>query len=164
MPKSNWVATFYRADNDTSVVVYTEILITTVATFTNYATTSAYITAPQKTKQVDNELLTDLNGWEDGLFTVRDVFAVKLWPYKYTASATEPDLDDWDGADPDGASLMAWLKRRPKLWMSINGGGRLYPSDVLKAHPIVIESVDESVDAASGTHSVTLNVRVKGLL
>ena len=157
MPKSNWVATFYRADNDTSVAVYTEILITTVATFTNYATTSAYITAPQKTKQVDNELLTDLNGWEDGLFTLRDVFAVKLWPYKYTASATEPDLDDWE-------TLMDWLKLRPKLWMSINGGGRLYPSDFLKAHPIVIESVDESVDAASGTHSVTLNVRVKGLL
>ena len=157
MPKSNWVATFYRADNDTSVAVYTEILITTVATFTNYATTSAYITAPQKTKQVDNELLTDLNGWEDGLFTLRDVFAVQLWPYKYTASATEPDLDDWE-------TLMDWLKLRPKLWMSINGGGRLYPSDVLKAHPIVIESVDESVDAASGTHSVTLNVRVKGLL
>ena len=157
MPKSNWVATFYRADNDTSVAVYTEILITTVAAFTNYATTSAYITAPQKTKQVDNELLTDLNGWEDGLFTLRDVFAVKLWPYKYTASATEPDLDDWE-------TLMDWLKLRPKLWMSINGGGRLYPSDVLKAHPIVIESVDESVDAASGTHSVTLNVRVKGLL
>lgn len=157
MPKSNWVATFYRADNDTSVAVYTEILITTVAAFTNYATTSAYITAPQKTKQVDNELLTDLNGWEDGLFTLRDVFAVKLWPYKYTASATEPDLDDWE-------TLMDWLKLRPKLWMSINGGGRLYPSDVLKAHPIVIESVDESVDAASGTHSITLNVRVKGLL
>lgn len=157
MPKSNWVATFYQADNDTSVAVYTEILITTVATFTNYATTSAYITAPQKTKQVDNELLTDLNGWEDGLFTLRDVFAVKLWPYKYTASATEPDLEDWE-------TLIGFLKLRPKLWMSVNGGGRLYPSDVLKAHPIVIESVDESVDAASGTHTVTLNIRVKGLL
>jgi hypothetical protein len=157
MPKANWVATFYRADNDTSVAVYTEILITTVAAFTNYATTSAYITAPQKTKQVDNEVLTDLNGWEDGLFTLRDVFAVKLWPYNYTASATEPDLDDWE-------TLIAWLKLRPKLWMSVNGGGRLYPSDVLKAHPIVIESVDVSVDAASVTHSVTLNIRVKGLL
>ena len=157
MPRSNWVVTFYRADNDTSTSAYTEILLTTVAGLTNYATTTAYITAPRKTKQVDNELLADLNGWEDGLFTLRDVFSVKLWPYKFTASATEPDLDDWE-------ALIAWLKLRPKLWMSVNAGGRLYPSNALYAHPISIESIDESVDEEGGMHNVALNARVKGLL
>jgi len=164
MPNASWFITFYRADNDAAVAAYTEVAITTIAAYTNYGISSGvaaigktHITAPQKTKLVEGETLTDLNGWEESIFTLRDVFSVQLWPFKFTASATDPDLDNWE-------ELIFWLKGRPKLWARIDAGTRLYPSNVLNVHPISIESVDESVDEDSGVHNVTLNLRVKGLL
>ncbi len=163
MPKSNWVATFYRSSNDTSTSTYSEILKTTVTGLSGYqgstgagGVPTVYIVAPQKTKEMTGELLTDVSGWTDGIISVRDVFNVELWPFLYTASSTDPDLDDWE-------TLADWLNAYNHLWVSIQGNARYYPSDVTKAHPVVIEAVSESVNKTAGTHNVVLTLRVKGL-
>lgn len=168
MPKSNWVATFYRSSNDTSTSTYSEILKTTVTGLSGYQGRTGsnaggsdlpyvvYIVAPQKTKEMTGELLTDVSGWTDGIISVRDVFNIELWPFLYTASATEPDLDDWE-------TLADWLNAYNNLWVSIQGNARYYPSDTTKAHPVAIEAVSESVNKTAGTHNVVLTLRVKGL-
>ena len=156
MPKPNWYITFYRADVDSGTTPYTEVAKATLAGYAGYATTTAYIVAPEKTKEMEGELLTDLSGWQTGTLTVRDVFNVELWPYLYNDSSTEPDLTDWE-------TLADWLNAKPYLWIAVNAGSRTYPSDNTKAHPVVIETVSESVNRRAGTHNVTLGLRVKGL-
>jgi len=155
MKRETWKITFYRANADLATTSYTEVPITTLASYASYAATSAYIVAPQKTKDVVGEILTDVSGWQDGVQSVRDVFDVELFPYKYDASATDPDLDDWE-------ALLDWLNAKPKLWISIQGGSRTYPATATNAHPIVIESVSESVNRSAGVHNVNLQLRVKG--
>jgi hypothetical protein len=155
MKKESWKITFYRANVDSATTSYTEVPVSTLASYASYAATTAYILAPQKTKDVVGELLTDVSGWQDGIVSVRDVFDVELYPYKYDASATDPDLDDWE-------ALLDWLNAKPKLWVSIQGGSRTYPATATNAHPIVIESVSESVNRSAGVHNVYLQLRVKG--
>lgn len=156
MTKETWKATFYRANVDGATASYSEVLKTTLASYASYAATTAYILAPQKTKSTNGEILADVSGWEDGNITLRDVFDVELYPYSYNPSTTGPDLDDWE-------ALADWLTDKPKLWVSIEAGQRTYPSDSTKAHPIVIESISESVNRSAGTHNVNLQLRVKGL-
>lgn len=155
--KETWKATFYRASADGATVAYTQVAITAVAGYTSNASTTCYITKPQKTKLFESERLTDVSGWETGTLSLRDVFAVELYPYKYDDSATRPDLTDWE-------ALASWLVAEDYLWVSITGGSRSYPADTTKCHPVNIESVSESVNAQAGTHGVTVNLRVKGTL
>jgi hypothetical protein len=153
MISEQWKATFYRADNDLATVSYTQCA--TSALPTTHASTTAYIVAPSNTKEYNAELLTDVSGWVETTGTVRDVFAVELYPYQYEATTT-PDLDDWE-------TLIDWLTEKPKLWVSMQGGTRRYPATAGNVMPVVIESVSESVNKSAGNHAVTLQLRVKGL-
>lgn len=155
MTRDTWKVVFYRANVDNATIGYTEVLKTTLASYASYAVTTAFIVAPQKTKDVAGERLTDVSGWEDGIVTVRDVFDLELYPYSYNPSATKPDLDDWE-------ALLDWLNEKPKLWASIEAGQRTYPADNTKAHPVLIEAVSESVNRSAGTHNVNIQLRVKG--
>ncbi len=150
--RASWTATFYRADTDLATVSYTQCPATALPT--TAASTTAYIVAPANTKEYNTELLEDVSGWVEATGTVRDVFAVELYPYQYEAG-TAPDLDDWE-------TLIDWLSEKPKLWVSLQGGTRRYPSTAGNVMPVVIESVGESVNKSAGNHTVTLNLRVKG--
>lgn len=156
MTKESWKATFYRANTDAATTAYIEVSKTALTAYASYASTTVYILAPQKTKNVEGEILADVSGWEDGNTSVRDVFDVELYPYSYNPSTAVPDLDDWE-------ALLDWLNDKPKLWIAIEAGQRTYPSDPTKAHPVVIESVSESVNRSAGTHNVNIQLRVKGL-
>lgn len=153
MTRSNWVATFYRADSDLATAAYTQCPVTALPT--THASTTAFIVAPANTKAYEAELLTDVSGWVETQGTVRDTFELELYPYNYGA-ATIPDLDDWD-------TLIDWLTEKPKLWVSMQGGTRRYPSTASTVMPVVIESVSESVNKSAANHTVTLSLRVKGL-
>lgn len=152
MTRASWQATFYRADTDLATAAYTSCPVTALPT--THASTTAFIVAPANTKEFETELLTDVSGWVEARGSVRDVFAVELYPYNYQAT-TSPDLDDWD-------TLIDWLTEKPKLWVSLQGGTRTYPPTSGHVMPVVIESVSETVNKAAANHTVTLQLRVKG--
>ncbi|CAB4141417.1 hypothetical protein UFOVP418_13 [uncultured Caudovirales phage] len=152
MTRSNWVATFYRADSDLATAAYTQCPVTALPT--THASTTAFIVAPANSKAYEAELLTDVSGWIETQGTVRDTFEVELYPYQYEAG-TNPDLDDWD-------TLITWLTNKPKLWVSMQGGSRRYPPTAGNVMPVIIETVSESVNKSAGNHTVTLGLRVKG--
>lgn len=154
MTRPTWQAIFYRADSDLATQPYTQCPVTALPT--THASTTAFIVAPSNTKDYTADLLTDVSGWVDTSPSVRDVFALELYPYAYTASPDYPDLDDWD-------ALITWLTSKPALWVSMQGGSRRYPSAAGTVMPVVIESVSENVNKSAGTHTVTLGLRVKGV-
>lgn len=156
MAKDNWKITFYGCSTDYGTVPYTQVAKTTLAAYTGIATTTAFLVAPQKTKDVQSELLTDISGWESASTTFRDKFDCELYPFSFNASS-EPDLDDWD-------ALSAWLATKKALWVSIEAGSRTYPANSSNAVPVNIEAVSEGVNRSAGTHNVTMTLRVKGLL
>lgn len=153
MTRASWVATFYRADSDLATAAYTQCPVTALPT--THASTTAFIVAPSNQKAYEAELLTDVSGWIETQGTVRDTFELELYPYQYEAG-TNPDLDDWE-------ALIDWLTEKPKLWVSMQGGTRRYPSTASTVMPVVIESVSESVNKSAANHTVTLSLRVKGL-
>lgn len=153
MIRQSWQATFYRADTDLTTVPYTQCLVSVLPT--THASTTAYIVAPSNIKVYEGEDLVDVSGWIESTGTVRDTFEVELYPYNYNATDT-PDLDDWD-------TLVDWLTEKKKLWVSMQGGSRRYPSTANYVMPVVIESISESVNKAAGNHAVTLSLRVKGV-
>lgn len=156
MKKENWKITFFGCATDYATVAYTQVAKTTLAAYTGIASTTAYIIAPQKTKDIQSEMLTDISGWESGTFTIRDKFDVELYPYNYNAG-TEPDLDDWE-------TLSSWLASKSVLWASIEAGSRNYPSSILNAVPVNLEAIGEAVNRTAGTHNVTLTLRSKSRL
>lgn len=157
LPKSNWVLHLYSATVDSATSNYTEVLLSTIAGYTGYTTTSCSIIAPQNTPEFSTSTFVDVSGWESGSSTLRDVFNVELWPFKYTDHATLPDLTDW-------VAIANFIKGKKYLWARMVGGSRNYPTDATKAYPVVISTVNESVNKTAGTHNVTLGLRVRGLL
>lgn len=155
MPKSNWKIRFYAASTDYATVAYTRVPKTTLAAYTGLTSIDAYIVAPQNTKDVHGEILTDISGWEESNVTMRDVFDVELYPFTYNATS-DPDLDDWD-------SICAFITGANKLWCAIEAGGRTYPPTSTDAMPVILESISESVNKSAGAHNVNLKLRVKGL-
>lgn len=156
MPKENWKITFFGGPVDYGTAPYTQVAKSTLAAYTGIASTSAYIIAPQKTKDVQSELLTDIGGWESASITMRDKFDCELYPFSYNASS-DPDLDDWD-------ALASWLASKKVLWASVEAGSRTYPPSSANAVPVNIEAVSEGVNRTAGTHNVTLTLRVKATI
>lgn len=153
--REDWKLHLYSASVDSASSNYTEVLLTTIAAYSGYATTSAYIVAPQLTPEVGGDDYVDVSGWETNTPTIRDVFNVELWSYQYTDTTLQPDLTDW-------YALLAFIKGKKYLWARIVAGSRNYPTDATKAYPVTIK-VSESVNKSAGTHNVTLTLRVKGL-
>ena len=157
MVRETFKATFYKATVDANTAPYTEAVAASVNAYTGAASTSCYITAPQKTKTWEAETLEDVSGWLSNSGTLRDQFEVVVYPYAFNDSASYPDLTDWEG-------LASFLCSADYLWVRFDAGTRKYPTDVLKVHPVILEAISESVNAQSGTHEVTLSLRVKGAL
>lgn len=155
MTRETWKITFYRADEDPNTSAYSSILASTLSGYSGYGTTTAYIVAPENKEEWNAATTTDVSGWEEVRVTVRDVFSVELYPFRYDDNATLPDLTDW-------ATLRAWLTAKDYLWASITAGTRTYPAATY-AMPINIGNVSHNINRSAGTHSVTLELRVKGL-
>lgn len=154
-PKSNWIAHFYKSTNDTTTAPYRELLITSVTGMSGYVgTTTAYIVAPQKTKDYGQETLEDVSGWITSNGTLRDKFDVELWPFTFI-DGSDPDLTDWE-------ALSLWFSDATHLWVRFVAGSRYYPSDVTKVHPVIIDAINESVNKSAGSHNVVLSLRVQG--
>lgn len=153
--RSDFVATFYRADADGATSSYTEVLKTTLAGYSGYGTTTAYIVAPENGEEYTVEELQDIGGWVTSSFTVRDTFTMELYPFTFN-DGSSPDLTDWK-------TLRTWLTAKTHLWVAITAGTRAYPSDTTKAHPVIITAISRSVNRAEATHTVTLSLKVQGV-
>lgn len=154
--RSDFVATFYQADVDSATSAYSEVLISTLAGYSGYGTTTAYIVAPENGEEYEVSTLTDVGGWRTASFSIRDTFTMELYPFTFN-DGSAPDLTDWK-------TLRAWLIAKEHLWVSIVAGSRNYPTDATKAHPVIITDIARSVNRAGALHSVTLTLQVQGAL
>jgi hypothetical protein len=136
--KTDWTLTLYGATVDPATTAYTMATASTVNAYTGAASYTVYITQPQAQWAIENELLTDISGWQVGNVTRRRRFSVQCYPF---------------------ADLIAGKKY---LWAVITGGVRSWPSTAGQVHPVNVTGFSETVNASAGTRGLTIDIELRG--
>lgn len=159
--KTDWTLTLYGATVEPATTAYTMATASTVNAYTGAASYTVYITQPQAQWAIENELLTDISGWQVGNVTRRRRFSVQCFPFDYgttVSGAPAGGVQDLDNVD----ALADLIAGKKYLWAVITGGARSWPSTAGQVHPVNVVGWSETVNASAGTRGLTIEMELRG--